>query len=161
MSSISATSSSNYLTPQQLLQAELQQEVNSGAISSSDQSALSSALNDISSALQGGSTDGAAAAGNTSAGDIQSKIDSLITNEVSSGKLTQQQATELQGVFQNAFGGSGSGASGGTPPAGGPPSWSSRRCRQYRRNRRLRRCPPRPRWSRRTRRSEQYLVVEQ
>lgn len=88
MSSISATSSSNYLTPQQLLQAELQQEVNSGAISSSDQSALSSALNDISSALQGGSTDGAAAAGNTSAGDIQSKIDSLITNEVSSGKLT-------------------------------------------------------------------------
>lgn len=111
MSSISATSSSNYLTPQQLLQAELQQEVSSGAISSSDQSALSSALNDISSALQGGSTDGAAASGNTSPGDIKSKIDSLIANEVSSGKLTQQQASELQALFQNAFEGAGSGNS--------------------------------------------------
>ena len=128
MSSISATSSSNYLTPQQLLQAELQQEVNSGAISSSDQSALSSALNDISSALQDGSTDGSTASGNTSPGDVKSKIDSLIANEVSGGKLTQQQATELQGLFQNAFGGGGSGNSqitqgviqGGTPPVVGP-----------------------------------------
>lgn len=128
MSSISAASSSNYLTPQQLLQAELQQEVNSGAISSSDESALSSALNDISSSLQGGSTDGTTAAGNTSPGDIKSKIDSLIANEVSSGKLTQQQATELQGLFQNAFGGGGSdnlqisqsAIQGGTPTALGP-----------------------------------------
>src|SRR6185437_8221218 len=97
MSSISATSGSNYLTPQQLVQAELQQEVNSGAISSSDQSALSSALNDISSSLQDGS--GSSGAGSSSPGDLKSKIDSLIANEVSSGKLTQQQATELQGVF--------------------------------------------------------------
>jgi hypothetical protein len=111
MSSISATSNSNYLTPQQLLQDELQQEISSGAISSSDGNALSSALNDIGSALQSGSTDGAAAAGNTSPGDIQSKVNSLIANEVSSGKLTQQQATELQGLFQNAFGGNGSGNS--------------------------------------------------
>jgi len=116
MSAISATSNSNYLTPQQLLQAELQQEVNSGAISSSDQSALSSALNDINSSLQGGS--GAAAAGNASSAgdaspaDIQSKISGLIANEVSSGKLTQQQATELQGLFQNTFAGGNSGATG-------------------------------------------------
>lgn len=116
MSSISATSNSNYLTPQQLLQAELQQEISSGAISSSDQSALSSALNDINSSLQGGSspaaTGNASSAGDTSPADIQSKITSLIANEVSSGKLTQQQATELQGVFQNAFAGGASGASG-------------------------------------------------
>jgi hypothetical protein len=116
MSSISATSNSNYLTPQQLLQAELQQEVNSGAISSSDQSALSSALNDINSSLQGGSSDAAvgnaSSAGDASPADIQSKINSLIANEVSSGKLTQQQATELQGVFQNAFAGGNSGATG-------------------------------------------------
>src|SRR6185437_2450739 len=108
MSSIAATSSSNYLTPQQLLQAELQQEVNSGAISSSDQSALSSALNDISTSLQDGGS-GSSTAGSSSPGDLKSKIDSLIANEVSSGKLTQQQATELQGLFQNAFGGAGSG----------------------------------------------------
>ena len=130
MSSISATSGSNYLTPQQLVQAELQQEVNSDAISSSDQSALSSALNDISSSLQDGS--GSSGAGSSSPGDLKSKIDSLIANEVSSGKLTQQQATELQGVFQNAFVGDNSGATGssvqgvaalsaaGTPGAGGP-----------------------------------------
>lgn len=108
MSSISATSSSSYLTPQQLLQAELQQEVNSGAISSSDQSALSSALNDISTSLQDGGS-GSLAAGSSSPGDLTSKINSLIANEVSSGKLTQQQATELQGLFQNAFGGAGAG----------------------------------------------------
>ena len=41
MTSISATSGSAYLSPLQQLQAELQSEVNSGAISSSDQSALS------------------------------------------------------------------------------------------------------------------------
>lgn len=116
MSSISATSNSNYLTPQQLLQAELQQEISSGAISSSDQSALSSALNDINSSLQGGSspaaTGNASSAGDTSPADIQSKISGLIANEVSSGKLTQQQATELQGVFQNAFAGGASGTTG-------------------------------------------------
>src|ERR1700761_5248211 len=105
MSSISATSNSNYLTPQQQLQAELQQEIDSGTIGSSDQGALSSALNDISSSLQSDTAGGPAAAGNTSPGDIQSKINGLIANEVSSGKLTQQQATELQGVFQNAFAG--------------------------------------------------------
>src|ERR1700761_4670188 len=97
MSSISATSNSNYLTPQQLLQQELQQDVSSGSISSSDESALSSALNDIGSALQGGSASSSTVTGSTSPGDIQSKINSLISNEVSSGKLTQQQGTELQG----------------------------------------------------------------
>lgn len=53
MTSISAASSSGYQSPLQLLQAELQSEVNSGAVSSSDQSAVS-ALTDINSALQDG-----------------------------------------------------------------------------------------------------------
>ena len=52
MTSVSAASSGSYQSPLQLLQAELQSEVNSGAVSSSDQSALSSALNDINSSLQ-------------------------------------------------------------------------------------------------------------
>jgi hypothetical protein len=46
MTSISAASSSAYQSPLQKLQAELQSQVTSGAISSSDQDALSSALTD-------------------------------------------------------------------------------------------------------------------
>jgi len=141
MTSISATSGS-YQSPLQLLQAELQSEVNSGTVSSSDQGALSSALTDINSALQGGNTADPAGSTtsttNSSPGDLKSKIDNLIAGEVSSGKLTSQQATELQGVFQAAFangpGGAGapagassadtllSAAPGGVPPGGAPPT---------------------------------------
>ena len=117
MTSISATSSNSYQSPLQKLQEALQSEVNSGAISSSDQDALSSALTDIDSSLQGGQT------GTQSApGDLKSKIDGLIAGEVSSGKLTSDQATELQGVFKAAFasgvGGAHHGHHGGH---GGPP----------------------------------------
>jgi hypothetical protein len=114
MTSIAAASNSNYLTPLQQLQAELQAEVNSGAISSSDQGALSSALTDITSSLQGGN----AGATNIPPGDLQSKINGLIAGEVSSGKLTTAQATELQGVFKAAFAnGSGPGGAGGANAA--------------------------------------------
>jgi hypothetical protein len=125
MTSISATSTSNYQLSLQQLQNDLQQEVNSGTISSSDETALSSALNDINSSLQGGSgSSGSSGAGSSSSGDLKSKLDSLIANEVSSGKLTQQQATELQGLFQNALGGNsqfaGSFTQAGDPTAVGP-----------------------------------------
>ncbi|MBU6462033.1 MAG: hypothetical protein KGK01_10595 [Bradyrhizobium sp.] len=56
--SVSSLGGSSYQPPLQLLQAELQSEVNSGAISSSDQSALSSAQTDINSALRGGGSGG-------------------------------------------------------------------------------------------------------
>ena len=141
MTSISATSSSNYQSPLQQLQAELQSEVNSGAVSSSDQSALSSALTDINSSLQSGAS-ASSSTSNTSPGDIQSKINSLIQGEVSSGKLTADQATELQGVFQNAFA-NGPGSTGGTARC-------FRRSRYSRRVRRTRRCRwTAPGWSRR------------
>src|ERR1700761_5266125 len=119
MTSISAASSGSYQSPLQLLQAELQSEVNSGAVSSSDQSALSSALTDINSALQGGGANSSSGSGSPPAnpGDIKSKIDGLIANEVSSGKLTSQQATELQGVFQNAFAGGPNSASSSSSPS--------------------------------------------
>ena len=60
-----------------------------------------------------------------SPGDLKSKIDDLIESQVSSGKLTSDQATELQGIFKAAFangpGGSrGPGGAGGPPPVGGP-----------------------------------------
>src|ERR1700677_2167297 len=123
MTSISATSNNNYLSPLQLLQNELQSEVSSGTISSSDQSALSSALTDINSALQSGSSSASSSSSssstNSSPGDLQSKINTLIAGEVSSGKLTSAQATELQGVFTAAFAnGPGDGAPPPLPPGG-------------------------------------------
>ena len=55
---------------------------------------------------------------------MKSKIDDLINGQVSSGKLTSDQATELQGVFKAAFangpGGAGPGGPGGPGGAGGP-----------------------------------------
>jgi len=124
MTSIAAASSNNYLTPLQQLQAHLQSEVNAGTVSSSDQTALSSALTDINSSLQGGSAGASARGTNLPPGDLKSKIDNLIAGEVSSGKLTSAQATELQGVFKAAFAsGPGSAADAGTNAAaavGGP-----------------------------------------
>src|ERR1700682_3081150 len=115
MTSISATSSSSYQTPLQKLQAELQAEVTSGTVSSSDQDALSSALTDIDSSLQS-SRASDQASGTKPSGDLKSKSDDLIQSEVSSGKLTSDQATELQGVFKAAF----ANGPGGADGAGGP-----------------------------------------
>jgi hypothetical protein len=103
MTSISATSSNTYQSPLQKLQAELQAEVNSGAIGSSDQGALSSALTDIDSSLQTSRASDSASGTKPFPGDLKSKIDDLIAGEVSGGKLTSDQATELQGVFKAAF----------------------------------------------------------
>ena len=111
MTSISAATSST-LSPLQKLQDQLQAEVNSGAISSSDQSALSSALTDINASLQNGAAGDQAGGTSAPPGDLKSKIDGLIANEVSSGKLTSDQASELQGVFKAAFA-DGGGAAGG------------------------------------------------
>ena len=86
MTSISAAYS-NTLTPLQQLQDQLQADVNSGAISSSDQGALSSALNDINSSLQSNPPAAPASGTSSSPADLKSKIDSLIANEVSSGKF--------------------------------------------------------------------------
>src|SRR6185437_2493860 len=74
---------------------------------------------DIDSSLQSSLTSGSKA----SPGDLKSKIDSLISSEVSSGKLTSDQATELKGVFKAAFA-NGPGGAGGPPP-GPPPSEDS------------------------------------
>ena len=118
MTSISAASSSAYPSPLQKLQDELQSEVSSGAISSSDQDALSSALTDIDSSLQ---SQGAPDTTGTQQppDDLQSKIGDLIAGEVSSGKLTGDQAAELQSVFSNAFAGGGAGGPDGAPAPGG------------------------------------------
>src|SRR6266550_4977432 len=127
MTSISAISSSNYQSPLQKLQDELQAEISSGTIGSSDQDALSSALTDIDSSLQQSRSSDQAGGTRPSPDDLKSKIDDLINGEVSSGKLTSAQATELQGVFKAAFangagGPGGAGGAGGPPPGGPPPA---------------------------------------
>jgi len=123
MTSISATSINSFQSPLQRLQDELQSEVKSGAISSSDQDALASALTDIDTAIQAGRASDEASGTRPSPGDLKSKIDDLINGEVSSGKLTSDQASELQGIFKTAFahGPGGAGGHGGPHGAGGPP----------------------------------------
>jgi hypothetical protein len=125
MTSISAAAVNTYQSPLQKLQDELLSEVNSGAISSSDKDALSAALTDIDSAMQASRTSDQASGTRPSPDQLKSKIDDLIAGEVSSGKLTSDQATELQGVFKAAFanGPGGAGGAGGPPPGGpgGPP----------------------------------------
>jgi len=123
MTSISAASINTYQSPLQKLQNELLSEVNSGAISSSDKDALSAALTDIDSAMQASRTSDQASGTRPSPDQLKSKIDDLIAGEVSSGKLTSDQATELQGVFKAAFanGPGGAGGPGGPGGAGGPP----------------------------------------
>ena len=129
MTSISAASTNTYQSPLQKLQDELLSEVNSGAINSSDKDALSAALTDIDSAMQASRASDQASGTRPSPADMKSKIDDLIAGEVSSGKLTSDQATELQGVFKAAFA-NGPGGAGGPgrswwrrrpAPGGGPP----------------------------------------
>ena len=122
MTSISAASINTYQSPLQKLQDELLSEVNSGAISSSDKDALSAALTDIDSAIQASRASDQASGTRPSPDQLKSKIDDLIAGEVSSGKLTSDQATELQGIFKAAFA-NGPGGAGGPPPGGrgGPP----------------------------------------
>ena len=123
MTSISAASAQSYQSPLQKLQNELLSEVNSGVISSSDKDALSSALTDIDSAMQSSRASDQASGVRPSPDEMKSKIDDLINGEVSSGKLTTDQATELQGIFKAAFanGPGGAGGPGGPGGAGGPP----------------------------------------
>jgi len=128
MTSISAASTNSYQSPLQKLQDELLSEVNSGAVNSSDKDALSAALTDIDSAMQASRASDQTSGTRPSPADMKSKIDDLIAGEVSSGKLTSDQATELQGIFKSAFANGPGGARGpggpdgvGGPPPGGPP----------------------------------------
>jgi hypothetical protein len=104
MTSISSATAQNFSSPLQLLQKELQSEVSAGTIGASDQTAISTALDDIDSALRGG---GASSAGSGSAppspSDIKSKIDSLIAAEVKKGTLTSSQADEIKNIFAKAL----------------------------------------------------------
>src|SRR5258708_24047050 len=127
MTAISTVSSNQYAltSPRDLLQNELTKEGSVGTIRTGDQDALSSALDSIDSSLQSQRDADRASGTRPSPGDLKSKVDDLIASQVSDGKLTSDQATELKNVFQNAFakgpgGGHGPGGPGGPGGAGGP-----------------------------------------
>jgi hypothetical protein len=86
------------------IQSLLQKQVTAGTIPSGDQSALSSAISDIGSALQ---------SGGSSTASIKDQVSGAIDNEVSSGKLTTDQASELKGLFAKAHAGHAHHAHGG------------------------------------------------
>ena len=128
MTSISSLlSQPTRLSPKERVQQELQTEATSGLISSDDQSALSSAIDDIGDSLQAGRS--SSASGRPDPSKIKEKIASLIEDQVSAGKLTDDQAKELATVFDNAApkgkGHHGGPPPGGPPPGGPPPSSSS------------------------------------
>src|SRR5947209_5187710 len=105
MTAISTVSSNPYAStsPRDLLQDELTREVSAGTISTGDQDALSSALDSIDSSLQSQRDTDRAVGTRPSPTDLKAKVDDLIAAQVSGGKLTSDQATELKNVFQNAF----------------------------------------------------------
>lgn len=115
MTSIASGVGSSSFSPLARLQNELSSEVSAGTINSSDQDALSAALTDIDSSLKSDAASGGQA---PSPSDMQSKINDLISNEVSGGKLTSAQADELKQVFANTFQGGPGGAGGPGGPGG-------------------------------------------
>ncbi len=116
MSLISSATSAQQYSPLTRLQDALTSEVSSGTISSADQSALSSALNDIDLSMKASKP--TAGSKPPSPDEMKSKINDLIAGEVSSGNLTSAQGDELKSVFANAFGGGAGGAGGPGGPGG-------------------------------------------
>ena len=142
MSSISSTTASQVQPTQRPAHAhknrvasEIDSEASAGTISSTDATALTSALAAIDANLKSGgsATDSASApSGSTPTARLdpsamQDKIDGLIADQVSSGTLTSDQATTLKSLFAQGDkhdGGAVAGAGGrlSGPPPGGPPS---------------------------------------
>ena len=108
MTSISSVGFGVPPSPFERVQNTLKRDVNAGSISAADETALTAAISDIGSQLQAGGSSATAApgapntAGPTQPASMKDRVDSAIANEVSSGKLTSDQATELRQVFAQA-----------------------------------------------------------
>jgi hypothetical protein len=124
MTSISATTSQYaYTSPRDRLQNELTSEISAGTVKSADLDPLTAALDSIDETLRSQrEQDRTAGSRPPSPDEMKSKIDDLIADQVSSGKLTSDQADELKNVFADAFasGPGGTGGPHGPPPGGGP-----------------------------------------
>lgn len=115
----SISSSYQPVSPRDRLQDILTSDIASGSIVSSDKDALASALDSIDSSLSSQRSSGSSGA-RPDPSELKAKISSLIGDQVSSGKLTEEQGKELQSVF-DSFQSQGPGGAGGAQGAGGPP----------------------------------------
>lgn len=115
MTSISGSFGIQRPSPRDMMQDRLTDAIASGSISASDKEALTSALDDIDQSLSTGATTGS---GRPDPKAMKAKIDSLIDEEVKSGKLTGDQASELKQLFAKGpeGGRGGPGGPGGPPP---------------------------------------------
>ena len=121
MTSIGSTTSQAFASPLDRLKNELSSEVQAGTVKSTDQDALSSALDSIDASLQADRTSQSPGS-RPDPSELGKKIDDLISQQVEAGTLTSDQASELQGLFKNANPGKGEpGGPGGLPPGGPPP----------------------------------------
>lgn len=117
MTSISSlsTTTTAMQSPRNRMNDKLSAAVASGEISATDQTALASALDSIGSSLEAERS-----SGSKPSGDMKSKMDTLIQNQVDNGTLTEDQASELKSMFaKGAHGKHGPHGSGG--PEGAPP----------------------------------------
>lgn len=120
MTSISSgTSLAAMLSPGDRMKQQLASAVSSGKVKAADQTALASALQDIDTAMKAGGGSSATGTSSTTgrrhAGGKE-KIDGVIDQEVTDGKLTSDQATELKKLFADA-----APKMHGAHGAGGPP----------------------------------------
>jgi hypothetical protein len=129
--SSSTSALSALINPRQDMDDKLSTAIGSGSISDSDASVLESALDSIDDALE---TDSSGSRLDPS--QMKDRIDSLISDQVENGTLTEDQASTLQALFaqgpsqgggeaEGAGGpggpGGGMGGPGGPKGAGGPP----------------------------------------
>lgn len=121
----SSSYSAHRPSPRDMLQNTLASQVASGAVSSTDESALSAALDTIDQAMTADRGSSAGRTARPSPEDAKKKISDLISQQVEAGTLTEDQAKELQDIFDKTFSGGPQGHHGphgaGGPPPGPPP----------------------------------------
>ncbi|MDG2533219.1 hypothetical protein P6144_06145 [Sphingomonas sp. HITSZ_GF] len=110
----SISSMTQRFDPRAQMDARISAAASAGTISTDDQNALSSALDTIDSSLASDRASGG------KPGDMKTKIDGIIDEQVKSGALTEDQAAELKSFFAQGPDG-GEGGPGGPQGAGGPP----------------------------------------
>jgi hypothetical protein len=116
MSTINSTSASAMHSPRARMDDRISAAVSAGTISSTDQAALGTALDAIDTSLAAERTSGGKPGGN-----MKGRIDGLIQQQVESGALSDDQASELQSFFAQGPEGEGQGPGGPGGPGGPPP----------------------------------------
>jgi hypothetical protein len=109
-------STHQFLSPRDRLQNELTTQATAGTVKSEDVQALTAALDDIDASLSSERASGGSGT-RPSPGEMTEKVNDLIDGLVDKGKLPDQQAEELKGVFASAL--PQGGPRPGPPPGGG------------------------------------------